>query len=341
MTRPGDTISPAHLPGPGTTAAGTPAAGDRSPVVDLDAVSVFYGEVIGLSRVRMRLGPGITGIVGPNGSGKTTMMRVLTGLISPSEGQVAVFGAPPFSRPDVRRRIGIVPATECFFDGLSGARNLEIAFLAQGHEPAQARHAAARGLELVALTADGHRRYGTWSRGMRQRLKLAFVLAGDHELVLLDEPFLGVDPPSRRLLRTSILDMARARRTVLVSSHVLHEVEALTDLVGILAHGRLLGFGKVEQLLLELRDRHPHRVRLSCDRPRELAAVLLRRDHVREVSMVAAEGLEFVTERPEVAYRELAQIVAETDLLIRRLETLDNTLEAVFRHVTAAGATRL
>ncbi len=319
----------------------TPDSTPRAATVTLEAVSVFYGEVIGLSRVDMALSPGITGIVGPNGSGKTTMMRVLTGLIPPSEGAVRVFGGPPFSQTEVRRRIAIVPATECFFDGLSGRRNLEVAFLAHGLAPREARERARHGLELVGLTADGHRRYGTWSRGMRQRLKLALVLAGEAELVLLDEPFLGVDPPSRRVVRDHILALARAGRTLLVSSHVLHEIESLTDLVGVLAHGRLLGFGKIEQLLLDLRDRHPHRVHVVCDRPRDLAAVLLQRPHVREVRVAGPEGLEFVTEHPEVAYRELAALAVEHDLLIRRLETLDNTLEAVFRHVTAAGAARL
>jgi ABC-2 type transport system ATP-binding protein len=309
--------------------------------VTLTGASVFYGEVIGLSRVDMALSPGITGIVGPNGSGKSTMMRVLTGLMPPSEGAVNVFGGPPFSRPEIRRRIAIVPATECFFDALSGQRNLEVASLSHGLAPRAARERAQRGLDLVGLTADGHRRYGTWSRGMRQRLKLALVLAGEAELVLLDEPFLGVDPPSRRLLRTHILDMATAGRTVLVSSHVLHEIESLTDLVGVLAHGRLLGFGKIEQLLLDLRDRHPHRVHVACDRARDLAAALLPQEHIREVRVTGPETIEFVTERPEVAYRELAAVAVECGVLIRRLETLDNTLEAVFRHVTAAGAARL
>jgi len=309
--------------------------------VALEGVSVFYGEVIGLSRVDLALSPGITGIVGPNGSGKSTMMRVLTGLMPPSEGFVSVFAGSPFSQPDIRRRIAIVPATECYFDGLSGRRNLEVAHLSHGLTPREARERAQRGLELVGLTEDGHRRYGTWSRGMRQRLKLALVLAGEADLVLLDEPFLGVDPPSRRLLRTHILEMAAAGRTVLVSSHVLHEIESLTDLVGVLAHGRLLGFGKIDQLLLELRDRHPHRVRLVCDRARELAAALLGREHIREVRVIGPEVIEFVTDRPEIAYRELGSLAVDRDLLIRRLETLDNTLEAVFRHVTAAGATRL
>ncbi len=313
---------------------------ETAPAV-LSGASVFYGEVIGLSRVDLTLRPGITGVVGPNGSGKSTLMRVLTGLHKPGEGSVLVFGQAPFGSPDVRRRIGFVPATECFFDALSGRRNLEVMFLAQGQDRPSARALAERALQIGGMSEHGHRRYGTWSRGMRQRLKLGLVLAGDPEMVLLDEPFLGVDPPTRKLLSAKILDLGRIGRTVLVSSHVLHEVESLTDRVGILARGRLLGFGQIAQLLLELRDRHPHRIRVATDRPRELASALTRLPHVRETKIVSRDVLEFITERPQVAYRELPGVVVETEAVVRQVQTLDDGLEAVFRHMTAAGTRRL
>jgi ABC-2 type transport system ATP-binding protein len=321
------------------SASATPAP--AASAVSLDGVSVFYGEVVGLSRVTLELGPGITGIVGPNGSGKSTMMRVLTGLVPPREGSVQVLGGEPFTDHHVRERIAFVPATECYYDGLSARRNLEIAFLARGLDRGQARSEAARALELVKLAEHGDRRYGTWSRGMRQRLKLALALAIEAELVLLDEPFLGVDPPSRRALREIILALEAGGRTVLVSSHVLHEVESLTDRVGVLASGRLLGFGPVHRLLQDLRDRHPHRVHLVADQPRRLASALLECDHVLELRLIGGDRLEFVTERPDTAYRELAGLVVKTGVVVRTVETLDNTLEAVFTHVTEAGARRL
>jgi ABC-2 type transport system ATP-binding protein len=307
----------------------------------LESVSVFYGEVIGLSKVNLELAPGITGVIGPNGSGKTTLMRVLTGLVDPSEGTVWVLGGQPFSSAAVRKRISFVPATECFYENLSARRNLEVAFLAHGYDPATAKAQTRRGLELVALEAEASRRYGTWSRGMRQRLKLALALVIDAELVLLDEPFLGVDPPTRKYLRDVILDLGSSGRTVLISSHVLHEIESLTDQVGILSHGRLLGFGKVGQLLHDLRDRHPHRVQIEADDSRKLATELISLPHVPEVQIVDDHMVEFVTEHPEKAYRELAPVVVRSGVLIRRVETLDNGLEAVFRHVTEAGAGRL
>jgi len=316
-------------------------SGTGTPDVNLDDVSVFYGEVVGLSKVSIALSGGITGVVGPNGSGKTTIMRVLTGLIQPVEGLLQVLGGNPFTDQDIRRRIGFVPATECFHASLSGRRNLEVAFLSQGATVAESRRKASQGLELVGMTEDGNRTYGTWSRGMRQRLKIGLTLAGNPELVLLDEPFLGVDPPSRRVLQTLIVELAAKGRTVFISSHVLHEIEMLTDQVIVLANGRVLGSGKISDLLLDLRDRHPHRIKLLGDEPRLLAAELLKYDHVREVKLTGKRIVEFITDRPDLVYRQLGEVVANTGHLIRRIETLDNGLEAVFHHVTQAGSRRL
>ncbi|MCP4546074.1 MAG: ABC transporter ATP-binding protein [bacterium] len=313
----------------------------RSRGVKLDEVTVFYGEVVGLSRVSLELEPGVTGIVGPNGSGKSTLMKVMTGLIAPVEGKIEILGGNPFSDPDVRKRISFVPALECFHQTLSGKRNLEVVFMAHGHSGEESRRLAVQALEISGLTKDGKRRYGTWSRGMRQRLKLGLALVGETQVVLLDEPFLGVDPPSRRFLRGLIRQLGDSGRTVLVSSHVLHEVEALTDRVGILAHGRLLGYGRIDRLLRELRDRHPHRIRLEADNVRRLAEALIAREYVSEVRLVKADCVEFVTSRPESSYHELPALVSETGVLIRVVETHDNGLEAVFRHITAAGSQRL
>lgn len=324
----------------GTGRNGLSGAGDGVTVA-LNGVSVFYGEVVGLSNVDLELRPGITGLVGPNGSGKTTMMRVAVGLIDPKEGGIRVLGRPPFEDARVRSRVTLVPAGESFYPGLTARRNLEVAFLAQGRNRPESRELAQRALELVGLVEHGGRRYGTWSRGMRQRLKLGLALAGESDVVLLDEPFLGVDPPSRNALREHVHTLGKMGRTVLVSSHVLHEIEALTDLVGILAHGRLLGFGKVHTLVRKIRDDHPHRVLLQVDEPRKLGQALLGLSHIQELKVVGSDSLEFVTIRPESAYRELAGLVVETGVVVRRVDSLDHSLEAAFTHVTAIGSRRL
>jgi ABC-2 type transport system ATP-binding protein len=307
----------------------------------LRGVSVFYGEVVGLSAVSIELEPGITGLVGPNGSGKTTLMKVLTGLMRPQEGEVRVAGLDPFTEAEARTGIAFVPAASAFFDGLSAMRNLEVAFLAKGIARAEARHRAGEALKMVRLEGEGKRSYGTLSRGTRQRVKLGLALALEAPLVLLDEPFLGVDPPNRLALRETILRLGSEGRTVVVSSHVLHEVEALTRKVGILAHGRLLGYGRIETLLHDLRDRHPHRIRLHGEEVRVLAAAVVGLEHVREVQVPEPGILEFVTERPDTLYRELPALVASCGAPVRHLEAIDVGLEAVFRHVTEGGTRRL
>jgi ABC-2 type transport system ATP-binding protein len=310
--------------------------------VALDAVSVFYGEVVGLSHVTLALAPGITGIVGPNGSGKSTLMRVVTGLVRPREGTARVLGGDPFASADIRARIAFVPATENFHDGLSGRNNARLVATALGLSPRDADARADRALEVAGLVADGRRAYGTWSRGMRQRLKLGWALSGEAPLVLLDEPFLGVDPPSRRQLVDLVRRLGAEGRTVLVTSHVLSEIETLTDRVAVLAHGRLLGFGHLAELLKSLRDRHPHRVRLETSGdPRPLGRELLLRPDVLEVRVTGERAIEFVTARPETIYRELPALVAATGTGVRRLHAPDDTLEAVFRHVTEGGTRRL
>ncbi|HEX7878422.1 MAG TPA: AAA family ATPase, partial [Candidatus Eisenbacteria bacterium] len=201
---------------------------------------------------------------------------------------------------------------------------------------------ADKALEVAGLVADGKRDYGTWSRGMRQRLKLGWALSGDAALVLLDEPFLGVDPPSRRQLTELIRALAAEGRTVMLTSHVLSEIETLTSRVAVLAHGRLLGFGQLEDLLRSLRDRHPHRVHLDVvGDPRPLGRLLLDRPDTLEVRITGPSSLSFLTSGPDTLYPELPALVTASGAAVWRLQAPDDTLEAVFRHVTEAGTRRL
>lgn len=311
------------------------------PIAQLSGATVFYGDVVGLSRVDLTIGAGITGVVGPNGSGKSTMMRLLTGAVAPSEGQVTAFGRDPFTDPDARRRIALVPAHDCFWPRLSGRKNLELAFIGKGLEPAAAKKAAAEGLAIADLEEAADRDYATWSRGMRQRLKLGLALASDAALMLLDEPYLGVDPTSRRRIRQLVQRMANEGRAVVISSHVLSEVETLTDTVAILLRGRLLGHGALEDLAAALRRTHPVRIRLRGEGARALAPKIVEWPHVQSVQLEGDLAIELSTTDPESTYGALTALVAEAGVPVHELESPEASLDAIFSSLTEAGARQL
>jgi ABC-2 type transport system ATP-binding protein len=193
----------------------------------------------------------------------------------------------------------------------------------------------------VGLAGEAHRRYRAWSRGMRQRLKLALALVADVDIVLLDEPFLGVDPPNRVALRQHIHALGHLGRTVLMSSHLLHEVETITDQVAILAHGRMLGHGRVGALLAQLGRQHPQHIRIRGLDVRRLAAALVALPAVSSVELASADELELVTSDPDAVYAELPTLVVRTGTIVRSVGSEDDNLEALFRHVTQAGVARL
>lgn len=311
------------------------------PTIQVEQATVFYGEVVGLSRVTLSARPGILGLVGPNGSGKSTLIRVLTGCMASAEGRVRVLGQDPFTHASARQRIALVPTPECFSLLHTGRENAELAWLARGADRKQAADGARRTLEVAGLLADADRSYGAWSRGMRQRLKVGLALGFDADIVLLDEPYLGVDPPNRRRLRDLVVSLAEQGRTVLLASHVLTEVQSVTREIAVLMHGRLLGLGDVDDLMAALRDRHPHRIRVSADRPRALAAALVGLEHVARVEMLGDTDVELLSTRPDVAYRELARAIASTQVVVRQVRSDDDSLDAVFRSLTEAGARHL
>jgi ABC-2 type transport system ATP-binding protein len=309
--------------------------------VRLEGVTVFYGEVMGLSGLSFDLAPGITGLVGPNGSGKSTLMRVITGLVRPREGRAEVLGGDPFQDDRVRARVALVPTGECFSEGATAFEAVRAAFLARGDLPQQAKLRAERAIVAAGLEDARHRAVGACSRGMRQRLKLGLAMELACPVVLLDEPFLGVDPPSRRRLRDLVQTLGSAGATVVIASHVLGEIESLTDQVLVLMRGRLLGAGTVGTLLRSLADRHPHRVELHGENLRALAAGLVGLDHVVAVEVAGPSSVRFLTNRPDTAYRDLARLVVATDAAVWRVESADDSLEALFRSLTQAGAQQL
>ncbi len=230
-----------------------------APVVVTEHLSKWYGEVSGLNDVSVAIPRGVTGLLGPNGAGKSTFMKLVTGQLAPSTGTVRVLGEPIWGNPALYARIGFCPDQDAFYERMTGRRWLEALVRLNGLRQADAHTAATRALEVVDLIDAADRKIGSYSKGMRQRVKLAQAIVHDPELLILDEPLSGMDPLMRRRTIRLIKDWARDGKSVLVSSHILHEVEAMTSNILLVNNGRILAEGNVHQIR-ELIDEHPHTV---------------------------------------------------------------------------------
>ena len=301
-------------------------------VVVAERCSKWYGPVLGVSDVTWRLGAGVIGLLGPNGAGKSTLMKLMAGLVRPSRGTLTVLGGQPFEDPAVRRRIGYSPEHENTYDHLTALELVtSLAHLA-GVPRKDADGAARCAIEAMGMTAAMHRRVRGFSKGMRQRTKLAATLAHEPDLLILDEPLTGVDPEARIDIIAKIQRLADGGKTVIVSSHVLYEIEALTTDIVVMHRGQILAEGNIYEIR-KLIDRHPHRIRVECDRPRELAAALAATEHL--VRLVMERGAVVIeTNDPDRCYDDLAAVILDRGLELRSMTSPDNNLGAVFEYLT-------
>ncbi len=300
--------------------------------VRAERLSKWYGHVLGVSDVTWTLPGGVVGLLGPNGAGKSTLMKLMAGLLRPSRGAIEVLGGDPFADPWVRRRIGYSPEHESTYDELT-ARELVTALAHLAGVPrAQAPAAAVRALEAMGMSEAMDRKVRGFSKGMRQRTKLAATLAHDPDLLVLDEPLTGVDPVARIDIIERLKGLAAAGKTVLVSSHVLYEIEALTEDIVVIYRGQVLAEGNIYEIR-RLIDRHPHRIRVECDRPREVAAAVAGADHVARLVM-ERRAVIVETRDPDRCYDDLAAAIVERGVELRAMTSPDNNLGAVFEYLT-------
>ncbi len=299
------------------------------PTVEVAAVSKWFGQKVAVSRLTCSFGPGITGLLGPNGAGKTTLLRMITGLMSPSEGEVAVLGRDPRSHPEVYARIGLVPEEDAIYPTLTGRAYVEYAARLAGVDAVE--EVAASALEDVALTADADRAIGGYSKGMRQRAKVAAALVHDPEILVLDEPLNGTDPVQRARLIASFRNLAAAGRTVIVSSHVLAEVERMADRVLAIVDGKLAAAGDITAIRNAMSD-IPFRVRLTVDDPRRVAAALIGEGRVESVAM-EGDDVHVATTDIGALGRRLPQLALDLGVRLTLMEPEDESLESVFRYL--------
>src|SRR5206468_6926 len=282
---------------------GTPVGTGRAArpgIVVAEHVSKWYGQVIGLNDVTVTVPAGITGLLGPNGAGKSTFMKVVTGQLKPSKGTVTVLGEPIWQNPALFFRIGFCPEQDAFYERMTGLEWVAALVRLNGVTPEDADRLAHRALELVDLLEAAGKKIGAYSKGMRQRVKLAQALAHDPDLLILDEPLAGMDPIARRKTIRLIKEWGRAGKSILVSSHILHEIESMTANILLINQGRILAEGNVHQIR-DLIDEHPHTVYIKADHTRALAREFLSQDDVLSLKF-EDEAVVVQTAKPDAFY---------------------------------------
>ena len=314
------------------SAQGAPAGTSAGSVVATDHLSKWYGQVSGLNDVTVAVPTGITGLLGPNGAGKSTFMKLITGQLRPSKGSVRVLGEPIWSNPRLYHRIGFCPEQDAFYDRMTGLDWVTALVRLNGLGPDDARAAASRALDAVDLMDAAGKKIGAYSKGMRQRVKLAQALVHDPDFLILDEPLTGMDPIMRRRTIRQIKEWARAGKSILVSSHILHEVESMTSNILLINNGRIVAEGNVHQIR-DLIDTHPHTVFIRAQDPRTVARTLLTDEGV--ISMRFEPGALVVeTARPDAFYARLTDLAASGDAgAIDEVTSPDDNLQAVFKYL--------
>ena len=304
----------------------------RGALVVADHLSKWYGQVIGLNDVSVTVPPGITGLLGPNGAGKSTFMKLITGQLKPSKGNITVLGEPIWQNPGLYHRIGFCPEQDAFYERMTGREWVTALVRLNGVDETDASAMAARAIEGVELTEAADKKIGAYSKGMRQRIKMAQALAHDPELLILDEPLSGMDPIARRKAIRMIKDWGRAGKSVIVSSHILHEIESMTANILLINQGRILAEGNVHQIR-DLIDEHPHTVHIKADQTRALAREFLGHDDV--LSLKFEEGAVVVqTGRPDAFYARLTDLAASgAHGAIHEVTSPDDNLQAVFQYL--------
>ena len=311
-----------------------PTQTPTSSTIEVADVSKWFGSVVAVNEVSLDVHPGITGLLGPNGAGKTTLLYMIVGLSAPSRGSIAALGEPVRNNPEIYRRVGFMPEREAIYPFLTGRRLVETAAKLRGVRDVQ--DSTDRAIEMVGLQDAQNRKMGGYSRGMRQRMRLAASLVHDPDVIVLDEPLNGTDPRQRIEFQDSMERLAADGKTILISSHILEEVETLASRILLMLSGKLAASGDFRAIRARL-DERPYQVRVVVDRPREMAAEIVALDAIDTVSFVdrgADDGSLVVHTRNVAALQsELPALARRRGIRLMRVETMDESLESLFEYM--------
>jgi ABC-2 type transport system ATP-binding protein len=302
-------------------------------IVEAKELSKWYGQVIAVNRVSFSVGPGVVGLLGPNGAGKSTLLKLIAGQLRPSQGEVTVFEKRVWNEYPLFQRIGFCPEQDSFYDRMTGREFLKALLCLHGFSESDAGRRAETALDAVHLTAAADKVIAAYSKGMRQRIKLAQAIAHGPEVLILDEPLSGMDPVARRDTIRLIRKWGREGKCVLVSSHILYEIEAMTHDILLLHNGQVLAEGDILQVRA-LIDAHPHNVHIGCSDPRRLAEILSGFPDVLSIRFASGESaLTIESRRPEEFYERLPQLLLTNRIELHQISSPDDNLEAVFRYL--------
>ena len=300
------------------------------PVIQVSNVSRWFGNVVSVSDVSFDIKPGITGLLGPNGAGKTTLLRMITGLADVSDGSITVFGNPVRNNADLYRRIGVMSEHETVYQFMKGREFVKMMGRLKGVRNLDS--AVDKAISHVDLADAAHRPMGTYSRGMRQRMRLAATLVHDPEILILDEPLNGADPRQRVHFQNLLKQLASEGRTIVLSSHILEEVERIAETVLLIVNGKLAASGDFHAIRAAL-DQRPYHIRVISDSPRDLAASIIKIDSVDAVNIDPDGAIVVLSRNVRDLQIELPRLAQQASVRVRGVEPLDDSLESVFGYL--------
>ncbi|MEN8221776.1 MAG: ABC transporter ATP-binding protein [Acidobacteriota bacterium] len=302
-------------------------------VIKGENLSKWYGNVLGLSEISVEISSGIQGLLGPNGAGKSTFLKILTGQLKPNIGEITIFGEPVFNNHDIFHRIGYCPEFDAYYREITGWEFIRFKSALFGYNKKETGDRALKALEKVGLTDSKDRRISEYSLGMRQRLKFASSIINDSDLLILDEPLRGVDPLWRIKIIKMLREFEEEGRTIIVSSHILAEIEAMTNNVILIHQGKIFAHGDIQEIR-DLIGSHPHKISVVCDDTRGLAKKMISGDLLRNIQFMDSDKkVIFETDKRDRFFDTLTATVSSSGINVSEITSPDDNLQSVFDYL--------